>query len=112
MTPEELLAEHTEAVAQLAAGVRSIVTRALPDAEERVYRGWHGLGYVDPDAGYVCGIFPRRDEVKLGFEHGYALDHPLLTERGSQIAYAVFRPGDRLPEGLAELIRDAAAIRS
>lgn len=112
MTPEELFGEHIEPVAELAETLRRIVKAALPDAEERVYLGWHGLGYVDPEAGYVCGIFPRKDEVKLGFEHGYALDHPLLTERGSRVAYAVFRPGAEFGSELADLIRTAAARQS
>ncbi len=87
----------------------------MADAEERVYPGWHGLGYIHPEAGYVCGIFPRGDHVRLGFEHGHLLPDPdgLLTAAGSQVRYVVVQPGTTLPAtGIRDLIADAVELRA
>jgi len=51
------------------------------------------LGYHHPDGGYLCGLFPQRDSVKLGFEFGVLLPDPdgLLEGRGRQVRYLVIR---------------------
>ena len=56
---EALLAEHSETVAHTARTLREALLEAVPDADERVRTGWHALTYHHPDAGYLCGIFPR-----------------------------------------------------
>jgi hypothetical protein len=107
-----LLAEHTAQVAAAAAWLREVVLGALPDAHEVVYRGWHGLGYHHPAAGYVCAVFPRADDVLLGFEHGVLLDDPhgLLSGEGRTVRYVrVEAAGDPPAERLVELI-DAAVL--
>ena len=107
-----LLAEHTPQVAAAAAWLRQVVLDALPDAREVVYRGWHGLGYYHPAAGYVCAVFPRADDVLLGFEHGVLLadPHGLLSGEGRTVRYVrVEAPGDPPAERLVELI-DAAVL--
>ena len=58
---------------RLAAWRRERVRAADPDLAERVYRGWKGLGFRHPEAGYVCAVFPRTDWAVLLFEHGAAL---------------------------------------
>jgi len=113
MTPAELLAEHTPEVAVLTDRLRCIVRSALPEATERVYAGWHGFGYVDTAAGYVCGIFPIADRVKLGFEHGAAVPDPdgLFTSGGSQVRYVELAPGDEIDEpAITDLIADAVEL--
>ena len=52
---------------------RQVVLAAEPDFDERIYRGWRGLGYRHPEGGYVCGLFPKAGEVRAFFEHGQAL---------------------------------------
>lgn len=114
MTADELLDEHTEPVAALARELRRVIVAAMPTATERVYSGWHGLGYVHPEAGYVCGIFPQSDEVKLGFEHGHLLPDPdgLFSLGGTQVRYIVLRPGDPVPAtAIADLIAEALELR-
>jgi hypothetical protein len=107
-----LLAEHTPQVVAAATWLREVVLDALPDAREVVYRGWHGLGYHHPAAGYLCAVFPRADDVLLGFERGVLLDDPhgLLSGEGRTVRYVrVETPGDPPPERLVELI-DAAVL--
>jgi hypothetical protein len=60
VTPDELLDDHTPAVRALAQRLRRLVRSVCPEASERVYPGWHGLGFHHPDVGYFCGISPRR----------------------------------------------------
>jgi hypothetical protein len=62
--------------AELALWLREILLRAEPDLSERVYRGWDGIGFRHPDAGYVCAIYPQPDGVRLWFEHGAAMPDP------------------------------------
>lgn len=65
-----------------------------PEASERVYPGWHGLGFHNPDVGFFCGVFPLADSVRLLFEHGALLDDHdgLLTGGGSQTRYVELTP--------------------
>jgi hypothetical protein len=108
-----LLAEHTPQVAAAAGWLREVVLGALPDAREVVYRGWHGLGYHHPAAGYLCAVFPRADDVLLGFEHGVLLEDPhgLLSGEGRTVRYVrVQAPGDPPAERLVELIDAAVAV--
>jgi hypothetical protein len=105
-----LFAEHTPQVAAAAAWLRQVVLDALPDAREVVYPGWHGLGYHHPEAGYLCAVFPRADDVLLGFERGVLLDDPhgLLSGEGRTVRYVrVELPGDPPAERLVALIDGA-----
>ena len=89
---------------QLAAWTRERVRRADPDLTERVYRGWKGLGFHHPEAGYVCAVYPRSEWVVLLFEHGASLVDPagVLLGDGSRTR---FLRVDRADEATAELIR-------
>ena len=105
-----LLADHTDEVVAVAEWLREVVLEALPDAEERVYRGWHGFGYHHPEAGYVCAVFPRTGEVLLAFERGVLLHDPhgLLHGDGRTVRWVSVRaPGDPPADRLIELL-DAA----
>jgi hypothetical protein len=79
---ETYLRTHHAATAELALRVRGHVRRADPDLTEQVYRGWKGVGFRHPEAGYVCAIFPRDDHVELLFEHGASLPDPEGVLRG------------------------------
>lgn len=108
----DLLLDHSDAVIATAQWLRDLVTATVPDAVERVYRGWHGLGYRHPKAGYFCALFPRADSVQLSFEHGVRLPdaHGLLTGTGSRVRYVEVRaPGDPPADLLVGLI-DAALV--
>jgi hypothetical protein len=103
-TPEpagltDLLADHTDPVASLTRRLREAILGARPELAETVYPGWHGLGFHHPDLGYAVALFPRRQEVHVGFEHGVSLpDHRgLLHGEGRQVRYLVFSPGAPKP---------------
>jgi hypothetical protein len=109
-TPDDILVSFRPEIRALAGDVRAFVRATVPSAEERAYPGWWGIGYVDAQAGYFCGLFPQKDHVRLGFEHGAALPDPngLLTAGGKQVRYVVLRPGEPIPERpLARLIEAA-----
>jgi hypothetical protein len=71
-----LLVGESPAVAALVHRLRAVVRTAHPDLRERVYPGWHGLGFRHPRAGYLCALFPRDGGVNVGFEHGADLPDP------------------------------------
>jgi hypothetical protein len=103
---------HSEQAA-LALWVREIVLRAEPDLTEHVYRGWDGIGFRHPDAGYVCAIYPQADGVRLWFEHGAALPDPdaLLCGDGRG-RYIALSSVDTVPaDTLARYVTEAVAQR-
>lgn len=108
-----LATTHPE-LAELALWVRAIVLDAEPDFAERLYRGWDGIGYRHPEAGYVCGIFPRGDEVRLLFEQGARLADTdgLLRGTGTQTRFIpVTESIHDLAETLQRYIRAAVALQ-
>ena len=112
---EDLLNEHTSAVVQLMRELRDLVRSSMPDATERIYPGWHGIGFHHPTAGYVCGLFPGADNVRVGFEHGHLLTDPhgLFDSGGSQVRYVTVEMlTPELAHQLAELIDHAIYLRA
>jgi hypothetical protein len=87
-----------------------------PDLTERVYRGWDGIGFRHPDAGYVCAIYPRQQEqeVRLLFEFGVRLPDPgrLLEGDGTQTRFIrVRQPDERLAAAIGRYVHEAVAER-
>ncbi|HUH07019.1 MAG TPA: DUF1801 domain-containing protein [Egibacteraceae bacterium] len=108
-----LLSEWPQDVAELARWLRSWLLERFPEFAERVYRGWGGLGYHHPGAGYVCAIFPASDRVRLGFERGARLDdpHKLLYGQGLQVRYLdVASPNAPSADIMADLVEQAIAV--
>ena len=96
---EELLEEHCADIGALTRHLRDVILTARPELTERVYRGWHGLGFHHPTLGYVAAVFPGTDCVSVGFEHGADLPDPhgLLEGTGKRLRYLRFRPDDTAP---------------
>lgn len=112
---EDLLDEHTPEVADLTVQIRGLIRSVMPDAAERVYLGWHGVGFHHPTAGYVCAIFPAVDHVRVGFEHGHLLPDPdgVFDSGGNQVRYVtVDNVTPDLAARLAELVDHAVHLRS
>ncbi len=108
-----LRSEHRDAY-DLAAWVREAVLEADPDLAERVYRGWRAVGFRHPEAGYVCGIFPRDGRVELLFEHGASLPDPdgILRGDGSQTrVIRVAEPEPALRAQIGAYVQQAVAQR-
>jgi hypothetical protein len=109
------LAERHPGALELALWVRAVVLAAEPDLTERVYRGWNGIGFRHPEAGYVCAIYPQDDgSVRLLFEHGTRVDDPegLLEGDGTQTRFlTVTAPDDALAAPMRRLVLDAVAER-
>jgi len=111
-TPGIILRPYPPSVRHLTHQLRKLIQRTLPKVEERVYDGWRGIGYRDRQAGYLAGIFPQPDCVKLYFEHGAVLPDPhhVLTGHGAQVRHVSCWPDVPVPErAIRELL--AAAVR-
>ena len=96
-----LLAEHGDDVVGLTLRLRTVLLDGHPQLVEGVRTGWHSINYRDPDAGFVCALFPMADHVQLVFERGATLPDPYrrLTGTGRQVRAGVHhrerrRPGD------------------
>lgn len=115
LAASSLLAEHTPDVVALTRILRATVRSALPWAVEKINPGWHGLAYHDPEAGYVAGIFPGEETVKLGLEHGVELPDPenLLEGDGSQVRYVVLGEwAEQRREPITDLLQAAVEFGS
>lgn len=116
-SPEELLRPFPPPVRALANDLRRRIRAAVPSLEERVYPGWRALGYRDPQAGYVVGLFPRSDRIDLAFERGVWLDDPdglfAPAENLRQVRYVPVRTAAEAarPE-LARMLRRAVVAGS
>ncbi len=88
-TPEDILEPCSPRVRKIAEEIRSLVHLVVPTATEKAYPGWHGIGFHDPQAGYVLGLFPQADHVRLFFERGAQFEDP----------DGVFSPPDGLKQG-------------
>jgi hypothetical protein len=114
LTVDQLLDQHVPPVQAIAQRLRELVRRTVPEAKERVYPGWHAVGYVHPEAGYFGAIFPREDQVKLCFEWGAELPNPhhILTGNQKRVRYVVISDELEIPESaIVEMIQAAMAYQ-
>lgn len=90
-----LFAEFPKRIENLTLKLRGIILDAIPDVEERAYLGWRGAGYHHSDAGYVCGLFPRENMVRIGFTRGHKLNDPDgLLDLGRAVGFLDFPKWD------------------
>lgn len=116
---DDLLADHPEAVAATVRRLRAVLTEGRPELVEGVRLGWHSVNYRDPDAGFVCAIFPFADRVHLVFERGVLLPDPgrRLTGSGRQVRALEFTDaaqvdGAVVQEFLDHAVEIGAALRA
>ena len=114
ITPEHVLLGHSPRVQALAARLRELVRATVPDAGEKAYPVWRGIGYRHPECGYFCGIFPQENSVRLLFERGALLPDPdgLLEGTGKQTRYVDIRRQQYIRvRPIKRLIKAALAYR-
>ena len=66
-----LLEKSSPEVRRLALELRKLVRESIPEAEERVQKGWGTISYVRN--GIFCYIQPQKSWVNLGFYRGTEL---------------------------------------
>ncbi len=118
ITPEAILEDHDVFIQALVQRLRQLIKHTAPQAVEKAYPGWHGIGYRHPKAGYFCCIFPLDDRVRLAIEYGALLADPerLLTRpptSSKQVRYLEFRTEHDLREdAIVSLLLAAVAMKS
>jgi hypothetical protein len=117
--PELFLEGYSDGVRKTANRLRAVVRAAVPDAIERVRPGWALIGYDLPvrrHGVYFAWVWPEREHVHLGFQHGIFMDDPDKMLQGAhlklkKVRYVTVDPGDDFPEStFVELTRQAADI--
>lgn len=117
LTVTGLLAGHSEHVKTTIAALRVLVKDVLPEVEERVYPGWKAIGFRHPEAGFIGGLFPMADHVKVAFESGARLSDPagaleLPKSSGKTVRYVTVTGPDAIDRAtLTALLLEAAAQR-
>jgi hypothetical protein len=111
---EHLLADHPPAVVAATLHLRDLLRTAHPELHERLRTGWHSLNYRHPQAGYVCGLFPRDAGVALVFERGAQLPDPdgLLRGNGRTVRSLEFSspPGPGADDVVLEFVHQAITL--
>ncbi|MGI9591141.1 MAG: DUF1801 domain-containing protein [Myxococcota bacterium] len=103
------LASYDPEVQELARGLRALVQRVVPDAEEKLLRPWKTIAYGR--ARKFCAISPHKSWVNLQFHGGSGLPDPdgLLSGTGKSMRHVkVASSRDVRRKALAALIRAAA----
>lgn len=117
--PELFLEGYAADVRETANRLRAVVRRAVPDAIERVRPGWALIGYDLPirrHGVYFAWVWPEREHVHLGFQHGVFMADPERRLQGAhlklkKVRFVTVEPGDDFPEAaFVELTRHAAEI--
>ena len=115
LTPEDILNDHSPLVRLIAQRLRDLIHATVPEMTEQAYPGWHGIGFRHPRSGYVCGIFPGEQSVKLVFEHGVQLLDPyqVLQGGGKQTRHLeLFQENDISTDSSPQLLLEAVALRA
>jgi len=100
-------------IRSIAKQLRTLIRETMPEADENGHSIWHSVNYRHPKAGYVCGIFPRKEYIDLVFEFGILLPdpHKVLQGTGKQIRYIRLTESDEInEEAIKQLIRDALSL--
>lgn len=106
---EQFFSVYSPEVRDLARGLRALVQRLVPDAEEKVHRPWKTVAYGRGKK--FCAISPHKSWVNLQFHGGSGLPDPsgLLEGTGKSMRHVrVASPGDIKRRALAKLVRTAA----
>jgi hypothetical protein len=116
--PEAFLEGFAPPIVAVANQLRAAVTAAAPDAQERVRPGWHLIGFDVPNGrrtSYFAWVFPEREHIHLGFEHGVLMADPEHRLEGAgitkQVRWITFEPGVIVDEDdLVPLILEARRV--
>lgn len=117
--PDLFLEGYAADVRDTANRLRGVVKEAVPDAIERVRPGWALIGYDLPirrRGVYFAWVWPEREHVHLGWQHGIFMDDPDRMLQGAhlklkKVRYVTVDPGDDFPAAeFIALTRHAAAI--
>lgn len=109
-----LLAGYPDRIVELCLDLRRMALNAIPEMSERINPGWRSVSLHHPAAGYVCGLFPRDDLVKVGFEHGRLLHDPdgVLVGAGRQLRYlCVTSLDNRLVDDFTGFVHQAVHLQ-
>lgn len=113
MSRQTFLASYPPDIQRLVGQLAALVSTVAPTATGSVKPGWACVAFTHPDVGYFCGLFPKDDRVKVGFEFGVLLPDPdrLLTGSGTQLRYFDIALDSPLPEqSLTAFIEQAIAL--
>ncbi len=111
---ERLLVNNQPQAQELALGLRRLVRRLLPRAQEKIYKGWGvaDYGFGAPSRGFLS-IGPQKAYVNLYFMDGVELKDPdrLLECTGKRLRHVkIMQPADLKDSSLHALIRQAGRL--
>ena len=106
---DDFLSGYDPGVTKTARATRKLVRRLVPDAEEKLHRGWKVIAYGRK--GKFCAIAPHSTRVNLQFHAGASLEDPsgLLEGTGKSMRHVkLSSPADVERNAVARLIESAA----
>ena len=116
---EEFLDFYPPPIVRQTHRLRALVTRAVPEAVERVRPGWRLIGYDLPitrHGTYFAWVWPETEHVHVGWQVGTLMDDPKRLLRGAhvklkKVRYLTFGPAERIPaKVVVDFTREAARV--
>ena len=107
---EDFLKKYSPDVRECAQALRSVVTKALPEANEKLHVGWKSISYsLDGKMKtMICGICPHESHVNLQLSRATELDDAqgLLEGTGKGIRHIKIKaPADARRKAVKVLIQ-------
>lgn len=116
---DHFLAFYPPSIVRQTHRLRALVTRAVPQALERIRRGWRLIGYDLPitrHGTYFAWVWPEFEHVHVGWQVGTLMNDPNELLRGAhlklkKVRYLTFEPGERIPSKVVvDFTREAARL--
>ena len=104
----EVLEKSSPEARRLALELRKLVRDSIPEAEERVQKGWETISYVRN--GIFCYLQPQKSWVNFGFYRGTELPDPqgLLEGGGEKLRHIKVRKTEDIKiDAFTELLDQA-----
>ncbi|MDA3855320.1 MAG: DUF1801 domain-containing protein [Candidatus Woesearchaeota archaeon] len=99
----DFLADYNFEVIDIIKTLRKIIYKKYEDIEEKVNFELKSILYHHPISGYIIGIFPIKDYVKLSFGHGdLIVDRYKIFDKKSEdkIKYVKFKHAEEIDEDI------------
>lgn len=97
---EDFLSNYPHKIRVIIDELSSIIFQTFPNIKEKIYPGWKGLGFKHIEKGYIVGIFPTQNYVKLGFEKGHLIvdKYNLFSDETKKIKYIIINLNTKIPK--------------
>lgn len=113
---EAIINQFPESIRPIARKLRQTIRDEGFMFSEKAYPGWRAVGFRHTRAGYICGIFPQKDSVRLVFEHGGKFKDPKHLLEGTNLKqtrymdFSSIKEIENMADHIGDFLRQALAV--